>query len=59
MFEHRLFDRDSIDIWDVQLIEVGERIHQRRKIFLEEFIPVFQKFYKEIGSESELVSQIF
>ena len=55
MFEHRLFDRDSIDIWDVQLIEVGERIHQRRKIFLEEFIPVFQKFYKEIGSESELV----
>ena len=55
MFEHRLFDRDSIDIWDVQLIEVGERIHKRRKIFLEEFIPVFQKFYKEIGSESELV----
>ena len=55
MFEHRLFDRDSIDIWDVQLIEVGDRIHQRRKIFLEEFIPVFQKFYKEIGSESELV----
>ena len=28
MFEHRLFDRDSIDIWDVQLIEVGERIHR-------------------------------
>ncbi len=55
MYDQRLFDRDSIEVWDVQLIEVGQRIYERRKLFLAEFIPVFQKFYLNIGSDSENV----
>ena len=56
MFEHRLFDRESIAVWDYQLVQSGQFIYDKRKEFLEEFIPVFNRFYNEIGLESELVN---
>ncbi|MDG1427635.1 MAG: DNA replication/repair protein RecF [Crocinitomicaceae bacterium] len=55
MAEHRLFDRESIEVWNVQMAELGHRIHDKRKQFLEAFIPVFQKHYNSIGNVSELV----
>jgi DNA replication and repair protein RecF len=55
MFEHRLFDVDSIEVWNEQLIPSGNYIHQKRQEFLSEFIPVFQRFYSEIGLDSESV----
>ncbi len=55
MAEHRLFDRESIDVWNVQMVELGHRIYDKRKSFLEAFIPVFQKHYNAIGNESEQV----
>ena len=56
MAEHRLFDRESIEVWNMQMVQLGERIFERRKEFLESFIPVFQKHYDSIGLESEQVS---
>lgn len=56
MAEHQLFDRESIDVWNAQLVEYGNRIHDKRKAFLDEFIPVFQKHYNAIGDEVEEVS---
>jgi len=56
MFEHRLFDQESIEPWNVQLAEVGNRIHERRKEFTIQFIPYFQDFYQNISSGSEEVS---
>ncbi len=55
MHEHGLFDRESIDVWNHQLIEVGNRIHATRKEFLDEFIPVFQHHYNQIGRIEEEV----
>ncbi len=55
MFEHRLFDRESIDIWDHQLVQTGTLIFEKRKEFITEFIPVFNRFYNEIGLEVENV----
>lgn len=55
MFEHRLFDQESIDVWDHQLIDLGNKIYARRKDFLVEFIPIFQKHYNEIGLVEEQV----
>jgi DNA replication and repair protein RecF len=55
MHEHGLFDRESIEVWDEQLIQVGTRIHNSRKTFLAEFIPVFQRQYNYIGEESEQI----
>ena len=56
MAEHRLFDRESIEIWNMQMVQLGVRIFERRKEFLKSFIPVFQKHYDSIGKESEKVS---
>lgn len=55
MAEHRLFDAETIDVWNVQMIELGNVIHEKRNKFLTEFIPVFQKHYDSIGLESEEV----
>ena len=49
------FQKDALDIWDFQLVEKGEIIHQKRKDFLEEFIPVFNHFYEDISNKSEEV----
>ena len=56
MHEHGLFDRESMEVWDEQLIQIGVRIHETRKSFLAEFIPVFQRQYNYIGEEAELIN---
>ena len=55
MYEQRLFDRESIEVWNDQMSRIGSAIHQKRKQFLEEFIPVFQERYNYIGLEDEEV----
>ncbi|MFA7273883.1 MAG: DNA replication and repair protein RecF [Crocinitomicaceae bacterium] len=55
MYEHGLFDRESIEVWDEQLTQIGSRIHEVRKAFLAEFIPVFQRQYNYIGEETEQI----
>lgn len=55
MFDHGLFDRESIEVWNHQMIECGTRIYEKRKAFLEEFIPVFQDHYNKIGRVEEEV----
>jgi DNA replication and repair protein RecF len=49
------FEKDALYIWDIQLVEKGKIIHQKRKDFLEEFIPVFNQFYQDISNKSEEV----
>ncbi|MEO6902201.1 MAG: DNA replication and repair protein RecF [Bacteroidia bacterium] len=49
------FDNDSLEIWDVQLIEFGQLIHEKRKIFILSFIPIFQKYYTLIACGKETV----
>jgi len=50
------FQKDLLEVWDIQLIEKGEIIHQKRKDFLEEFTPVFNRFYQDISNNNEEVS---
>lgn len=59
MAEHRLFDRDSIEVWNEQMIVLAREIHKKRTAFLDEFIPVFQKHYDSIGSENEQVHLVY
>jgi DNA replication and repair protein RecF len=49
-------DLDSLDVWDSQLVATGEKIHQRRKQFLEDLLPVFQRYYDSISKGNEKVS---
>lgn len=49
------FDKDSMEIWDHQLIEYGELIHQKRRDFIANFIGIFQKYYELISGGKEQV----
>jgi len=49
------FDTDSIDIWDEQMIQLAATIHQKRRSFTDELIPVFQRYYHTISGARENV----
>lgn len=49
------FDKDSMEIWDHQLIEYGELIHKKRAGFIASFIAIFQKYYELISGGKERV----
>ncbi len=55
MHSHGLFDRESIEVWNEQLVSSGNIIHAVRKAFIQEYIPVFQEKYNFIGLEHEEV----
>lgn len=54
--EYRIFDPESIEVWDAQLINLGQTIFSKRANFLKEFIPVFQKYFDVISDQKELIS---
>ncbi|MEN8186606.1 MAG: DNA replication/repair protein RecF [Bacteroidota bacterium] len=45
------FDQTNIDIYNEQLVEFGEKIYEKRKVFLSEFIPIFKRRYEQILGE--------
>lgn len=49
------FDKDALEIWDLQLIEHGEAVHQKRQQFVTDFISIFQKYYAFISGGREQV----
>lgn len=56
MAEKRLFEQESIEMWNEQLVQLGEEIHKKRQDFMQDFIPVFNKYYKQVGTSNEDVS---
>lgn len=53
--ETRRFDKTLLDIYNQQLIPLGNFIHQRRKAFLAQFKPQFTNFYQVISGGKETV----
>ena len=49
------FDRDALEVWDMQLVERGESIFKKRQEFIEKFIPEFQRYYTYISGGAEQV----
>ena len=50
------FDALSLSVWDEKLVGLGENIHEKRKAFLHDFNPLFNKYYEYLSRESETVS---
>ena len=48
-------DNELFDILDEQLSSNGEVIHQKRKDFIADFCPIFQKYHQTIGDGCETV----
>lgn len=49
------FDRDTLDIYNAQMTDFGNLLFEKRKAFLEEFIPIFNSRYAEITHKKESV----
>jgi len=54
-FKTRRFDEASLMIWDEQMIPLAQNIYEKRKAFIEEFIPIFSKYYLFISDGKEQV----
>lgn len=49
-------DTSLFEIWEEQMVAHGHYIYNKRKEFIEEFIPIFQNFYSFISSGNEQIS---
>lgn len=52
---NRVFETATLEIYDEQLADFGKNIYQKRKQFLNDFIPIFDQFYKRISNSEENV----
>lgn len=48
-------DEELFAVWEEAMATAGEFVYQRRKAFIEEFIPIFQSFYSFISQDKERV----
>lgn len=51
----RFFDNTLLEILDEQLVEHGVYIDDSRRVFLTDFIPVFERYYKLLSENAEHV----
>ena len=49
------FDADTLEIYNEQLTTRGQPIHEKRKLFMEQFIPIFKERYHSISDKKETV----
>jgi DNA replication and repair protein RecF len=53
------FKRDTLDIYNLQLSELGHLIYEKRRRFLDTYTPLFQKRYQAISNGEENVRLIY
>ncbi len=54
--ESQIFDFETLSIYDIQLTELGQHIYEKRKQFMNVFLPIFQYQYQYISEQKESVS---
>ncbi len=55
---HR-FEMDSLAVYDEQLVTYGIQIHEKRKAFVEEFLPVFLNHHQTISKGKESAEIVY
>lgn len=55
-YENGFFDRESLEVWDAQLVRYGNAIYEKRIAFIGAFIPLFQHYYQWISGGEEAVT---
>ena len=53
--ERNQVDNDLLDTYDAPLLELGQQIHDRRRQFVEEFLPDFRAHYAYLSGARETV----
>jgi DNA replication and repair protein RecF len=59
MEKMRMVDDGLLDVFDSQLLEPAQLIHQKRAAFNEQFLPIFQEYYAIISKDQEKVSYTY
>lgn len=54
-YEKRTFDNALLDVYNQQMVQAGNFIHQFRKEFMLKFVPVFEKYYRQIFDGDEQI----
>ncbi len=49
-------DPELMNVWEEMMAMNGKLIYERRAMFINEFIPIFQRFYSFISNDQEMVS---
>lgn len=52
-------DLGLLEVMNLQLVSIGEKIFERRKRFMDEFHPEFVKYYAYLSDESEEVALLY
>ncbi|NTW31951.1 MAG: DNA replication and repair protein RecF [Bacteroidetes bacterium] len=53
--ERRRFEKASLEIWNEQLITLGQKIFDKRSEFLDKFLPIFREHFNFISNGKEVV----
>lgn len=53
--ESRRFDREAVELWDLQMAKYGQQVYKKRVQFTEAFVPLFQRYYSLISGNAEAV----
>lgn len=48
-------NQETLDIYNLQMHDLGTTIYEKRKAFLNDFIPIFSKRYQSISNSKEIV----
>jgi len=56
---NQTFDNDTLSIYNEQLDVLGTSIFEKRKQFLEDFIPIFNKHHQSITNSAETVQIVY
>lgn len=56
---NQTFDKDNLAIYNEQISYLGQLIFEKRNSFLEQFVPIFQKYYEIISENAEQVTIVY
>ena len=56
---NHVFENDTLSIYNEQLDQLGQSIFEKRKEFLNDFIPIFNKHHQQITSSNETVQLVY
>ena len=54
--DRHTYDQDLLDSYSEQLLTLGCRIYEARREFIVQFVPLFEKHYRYLSEDKELVS---
>lgn len=56
---NHIFESDTLSIYNEQLSVLGQSIFEKRKQFLNDFIPIFNKYHQDITDSAETVQLVY